>query len=121
MQQRDLLLDVTRLVWRVWSGRLPTGIDRVCLAYLDHYAPRSLAVIQRKELRLVLSVRHSDQLFALLRAGGPGFRRRRCRAGRVARPGVGPISTSATPGWIRLAWPAGWPNSTGSRSIWSMT
>lgn len=76
MVQRDLLLDVTRLVWRVWSGRLPTGIDRVCLAYLEHYAPRALAVVQRQELRLVLSARHSAELFALLRTGGPGFRRR---------------------------------------------
>lgn len=76
MQQRDLLLDVTRLVWRVWSGRLPTGIDRVCLAYLEHYAPRALAVVQRQELRLVLSAKHSAELFALLRTGGPGFRRR---------------------------------------------
>lgn len=76
MQQRDLLLDVTRLVWRVWSGRLPTGIDRVCLAYLDHYRPRALAVVQRQELRLVLDEHHSDKLFALLRQGGPGFRRR---------------------------------------------
>lgn len=76
MRQRDLLLDVTRLVWRVWSRRLPTGIDRVCLAYLDHYGPRALAVVQRGKLRLVLSARHSEQLFALLRQGGPGFRRR---------------------------------------------
>lgn len=76
MQQRDLLLDVTRLVWRVWSGRLPTGIDRVCLAYLEHYGPRALAVVQRQELRLVLSAKHSAELFALLRTGGPGFRRR---------------------------------------------
>ncbi len=76
MQQRDLLLDVTRLVWRVWSGRLPTGIDRVCLAYLDHFGPRALAVVQRKEMRLVLSAKRSAELFALLRTGGPGFRRR---------------------------------------------
>lgn len=76
MPQRDLLLDVSRLVWRVRSGRLPTGIDRVCLAYLDHYGSRSLAVIQRKELRLVLSEERSARLFALLHEGGPGFRRK---------------------------------------------
>lgn len=76
MPQRDLLLDVTRLVWRVWSGRLPTGIDRVCLAYLRHYGPRARAVIQRKGLRVVLSARHSEALYRLLTLGGPGFRRR---------------------------------------------
>ena len=76
MIQRDILLDVTRLVWRVWAGRLPTGIDRVCLAYLDHYGPRARAVVQRGRLRLVLNLRHSRELFALLRKGGPGFKRR---------------------------------------------
>lgn len=76
MIQRDILLDVTRLVWRVWAGRLPTGIDRVCLAYLDHYGPRARAVVQRGRLRLVLNLRHSRALFALLRKGGPGFKRR---------------------------------------------
>ena len=100
MQQRDLLLDVTRLVWRVWSGRLPTGIDRVCLAYLDHYAPRSLAVVQRKELRLVLTARHSDQLFALLRTGGPGFRRRLTALLAAAALSRGP--RGSTRGWTYL-------------------
>jgi hypothetical protein len=28
---REYLLDVSRLIWRVWDGRLPPGIDRVCL------------------------------------------------------------------------------------------
>lgn len=100
MQQRDLLLDVTRLVWRVWSGRLPTGIDRVCLAYLDHYGPRSLAVVQRKELRLVLSERHSDDLFALLRQGGPGFRRR--LTALLAAAGLSRGPRKSTRGWLYL-------------------
>ena len=100
MIKRDLLFDVSRLVWRVWSGRLPTGIDRVCLAYLDHYAPRALAVVQRNGMRMVLSARHSDQLFALLRRGGPGFRRRLATllaaAALSRRPG------KSTRGWTYL-------------------
>ena len=40
-----LLLDVTRLIWRRWKGRLPTGIDRVCLAYLRHFGGRAQAVV----------------------------------------------------------------------------
>ena len=75
MPDRSLLLDVSRLIWRVWTGRLPTGIDRVCLAYLDRFAARSLAVVQRREFRMVLPPDLSDALFALLRRGGPGFRR----------------------------------------------
>lgn len=74
MTERPLLLDVSRLVWRVWTGRLPTGIDRVCLAYLDRFGARSLAVVQRQEFRMVLPADLSDRLFALLRRGGAGFR-----------------------------------------------
>ena len=75
MAEREFLFDVSRLVWRVWTGRLPTGIDRVCLAYLDRFGPRSQAVVQRKELRMILSPSQSDRLFGLLRHGGKGFRR----------------------------------------------
>ena len=100
MLQRDLLLDVTRLVWRVWSGRLPTGIDRVCLAYLDHYAPRALAVVQRQELRLVLSAKHSNELFTLLRTGGPGFRRR--LASLLATAALSGRPKQSTRGWTYL-------------------
>jgi glycosyltransferase involved in cell wall biosynthesis len=74
MTDRPFLLDLSRLVWRAWSGRLPTGIDRVCLAYLDHFAPRAQAIVKRGEQRLVLSAAQSDALFALLRSGGKGLR-----------------------------------------------
>lgn len=62
----DRLLDVTRLVWRAWRGGKPTGVDRVCLAYLNHYGSRARAVVQRKGMQLVPSRRHSERLFALL-------------------------------------------------------
>lgn len=65
--ERPFLLDVSRLIWRTWSGRLHTGIDRVCAAYLDEFADRSLAVVQRGRFRVVLDAKFSDQLFALLR------------------------------------------------------
>lgn len=87
---RPYLLDVSRLVWRRWAGRLPTGIDRVCLAYLEHYGPRSRAVIQGKGARRVLNARTSDKLFRMLLAGPPGFRRDVTRtfiAEALRRPG----------------------------------
>ena len=71
-----MLLDVSRLVWRRWAGRLPTGIDRVCLAWLEHFAGRSRAVVQWRGRVRVLSEAQSTRLFALLRQGGPGFRPR---------------------------------------------
>ncbi len=69
-----ILLDISRLVWRRWAGRLPTGIDRVCLAYLDHFAPRARAVLQWRGHVRVLSQRQSARMFDLITHGGPGFR-----------------------------------------------
>lgn len=76
MSDRPYVLDVSRLIWRLWSGRLPTGIDRVCLAYAAHFATRSCAVIQRKGTRRILSPALSDELFALLIGDRQQFRRR---------------------------------------------
>lgn len=73
---RDVLLDVSRLVWRSWRGGLPTGVDRVCEAYVDHYRNRARAVVQRRGRYLVLDADHSDRLFDLFRRGRPGFRPR---------------------------------------------
>ena len=65
----ELLIDITRLVWRTWRGRHPTGIDRVCLAYVEHFGERALAVIQRRGLCVVLSRVESQKLFALFLRG----------------------------------------------------
>jgi glycosyltransferase involved in cell wall biosynthesis len=66
---------VTRLIWRRWKGRLPTGIDRACLAYLRQFGARSQAVIQHERFRRILSAGPSQELFALLEQPD-GFRRR---------------------------------------------
>lgn len=100
MAEPELLLDVTRLVWRVWTGRLPTGIDRVCLAYLDHYGPRALAVIQRGTVRMVLAKQQSQRLFALLRRGGRGFRPR--LAALLTQAALSGGYRGATLGWTYL-------------------
>ncbi|MGK2909372.1 MAG: glycosyltransferase family 4 protein [Sphingobium sp.] len=73
--QRDLLLDVRRLIWRIWVGGMPTGVDHVCLAYLQHYAPHAQAVVERGRVRRVLSPVQSDRLFSILRFGMEGFKR----------------------------------------------
>jgi glycosyltransferase involved in cell wall biosynthesis len=73
---RDLLLDVSRMIWRGSTRRLPTGIDRVCIAYARHYAGRALAVVQRGSLRRVLGAKASRRMFALIDAPPPDFRRR---------------------------------------------
>ena len=74
--RREYLLDVSRLIWRVWDGRLPTGIDRVCLEYVKHFGPRSRAVVQFRGRIFVLSPGDSDRLVALLAGRSAGVRRR---------------------------------------------
>ena len=63
------MIDVTRLLWRAWRGRHPTGIDRVCLAYVQHFRDRGLAVVQRKGFIFVLSRANSERVFDLLLRG----------------------------------------------------
>jgi glycosyltransferase involved in cell wall biosynthesis len=70
------LLDVTRLIWRRWKGRLPTGIDRVALAYLRHFGPKSQAVVQARGFRQIIDVQASRELFALLEDPGTNFKSR---------------------------------------------
>lgn len=69
------LLDVTRLIWRRWSDRQATGVDRVALAYLRHFGPESQAVIQHRRFRRILDMRASQELFALLLQPPQAFRR----------------------------------------------
>ena len=63
---RDILIDVTRLVGRFMKGRLPTGVDRVSLAYVQHYRQRARAVVRLAGLSFVLPKAESDQLFQWL-------------------------------------------------------
>lgn len=78
-----LLLDVTRLVWRRWAGRRPTGIDRVCLAYLENFASDAQAVVHHPRMRRILDRRSSNELFDLLLQ--PPQRFRSALVGRALR------------------------------------
>ena len=66
LEPGTLLLDVSRLIWRQWRRRLPTGIDRVCLEYVRHFAPRAHAVVQFRGHIFVFDRASSIRLFALL-------------------------------------------------------
>lgn len=46
---------------------LPTGIDRVCLEYVERLGTRSVAVVQFKDSTFVLPPASSDRLFLMLR------------------------------------------------------
>lgn len=66
-----LLLDVTRQIWRRWEGVRPTGIDRICDAWLEHFAPRAQAVIITGRRQVILPLSASQALFAALLAPVP--------------------------------------------------
>ena len=74
MQGAPILLDVSRLIWRQWTRRLPTGIDRVCLAYLEHFQAKARAVVQFRQFRRILDRKSSNRLFDLLLNGSSRFR-----------------------------------------------
>lgn len=65
-----LLIDVTRLVGRFKSKRLPTGVDRVGLAYIQHYGPQARAVLRYNGGKFVFRQAESASLFAWLLAIG---------------------------------------------------
>lgn len=77
-----LLIDVSRLLWRHWAHVRPTGIDRICLAWLHHYGPRAQAVIIRKNKGgTILPAAASQALFRqLLR---PAASKAAARAGLI--------------------------------------
>jgi glycosyltransferase involved in cell wall biosynthesis len=62
------VIDVTRLVGRVAKGRLPTGIDRVCLAYVSRYSTVARAALHKGPFNIILSNTASRALFNLLLA-----------------------------------------------------
>jgi glycosyltransferase involved in cell wall biosynthesis len=72
----DLLIDTTRLADRTLRGRLPTGVDRVDLAYVDHYATRARALVRFGGRWLVLGEGASRWVFDALRHPTPRSRRR---------------------------------------------
>jgi glycosyltransferase involved in cell wall biosynthesis len=65
-RKHSMLIDVTRLVGRLMRGRLPTGVDRVGLEYVRHFAGSAHAVVRLRSQHLVLSKTASLQLFASL-------------------------------------------------------
>ena len=66
----EVLIDVTRLVHRFTNKRLPTGVDRVSLAYIRHYGPNARAVLRHKTGKFVFRRTESSSLFAWAQALG---------------------------------------------------
>jgi glycosyltransferase involved in cell wall biosynthesis len=79
----ELLIDVTRLVGRLVKKKLPTGIDRVCLAYARQYASVARAVLKKGHFGTILPRSSSRHLFSALLAPHEHFPRH--VAGIIAR------------------------------------
>jgi len=112
---RDLLIDVTRLIGRFTSGRLPTGVDRVGLAYVAHYGHRARAVVRWGGQAFELSPNASERLFRRLQCPAERCSRGlralvaagvRAALGRPGRPGRLLINTGHSglenPGYARI-------------------
>lgn len=61
-----LLVDVSRLIWRRWTGTRATGVDRICEAWMRHYAAQAQAVIIHRHGQAILPFATSQALFSLL-------------------------------------------------------
>ncbi|MFM0730997.1 glycosyltransferase family 1 protein [Paraburkholderia sediminicola] len=61
-----LFLDVTRLLTRLYDGLLPTGVDRVGLAYIQKYGAQARAILSERGFSTVLTERDSQRTFAML-------------------------------------------------------
>ncbi|TCW78836.1 glycosyltransferase family 1 protein [Burkholderia sp. SRS-46] len=61
-----ILLDVTRLLSRLSNGLQPTGVDRVGIAYIQHYGHQAHAVLSEKGFSVVLTGKHSRRAFDLI-------------------------------------------------------
>lgn len=70
---QEILIDVTRLLGRFMKGRLPTGVDRVCLAYVQFYFGRAKAVVRVKKRTLLFPSVASQKLFNELLCPSAGF------------------------------------------------
>lgn len=60
------LIDITRLLGRLLKGRLATGVDRVDLAYVEHYGHRARAVVRMHGRSIGLSMGASQAVFEQL-------------------------------------------------------
>jgi glycosyltransferase involved in cell wall biosynthesis len=81
-----LYIDITRLLGRLMKGRLPTGVDRVCLAYIHRYGNYARALIHWGGHGWTLSPSASRNLFTLLLEPTKEFRRSAIRSIATSPP-----------------------------------
>lgn len=71
----EVLIDVTRLLSRLMEGRLPTGVDRVSLAYVQHFASCATALVRFGGRWVELNQQDSRKIFDELLEPDKHFKR----------------------------------------------
>lgn len=61
-----VVIDISRLLGRYFDGRYPTGVDRVTLAYVQHYGTSARAMLRWRGRSGLFSAAISGKVFALL-------------------------------------------------------
>ncbi|MEN2472012.1 glycosyltransferase family 1 protein [Burkholderia sp. GS2Y] len=61
-----IFLDVSRLLSRLYDGQLPTGVDRVGLAYIQRYGSDARAVLSERGFLRVLTEKDTKRVFSWL-------------------------------------------------------
>ena len=68
------VIDVSRMIKRAIQGKIPTGIDRVCLEYVRHFQETSLAGVYVNQKLLILSKGFSENVYSELLKGVGSFK-----------------------------------------------
>lgn len=66
-----LTIDATRQFRRVQNQKIATGIDKVDLAYIDHFKAASLALLRLKNRWYLLNYKYSQLLFSAILSNQP--------------------------------------------------
>ena len=61
-----IFLDISRLLTRSYENLHPTGVDRVGLAYVQHYGDRARAIVSRRGVSVFFTEKCSQSIFSLL-------------------------------------------------------
>ncbi|PYE16596.1 glycosyltransferase involved in cell wall biosynthesis [Paraburkholderia silvatlantica] len=67
----NIFLDISRLLSRLSNGLLPTGVDRVGLAYVERYYSQARVVLSELGYSKVLTRKDSERAFDLLLGATP--------------------------------------------------
>lgn len=69
MINKKIAIDVDALMYLMWKGKFPTGVNRVTLEYIKHYKHNAIAAFHCKKRYFFIKNKVSQQLFEAFIAG----------------------------------------------------